>query len=254
MKILRIREKLQSIKSFYILLALGAAVGIISGIGSTCTTFNFLGNWWAMPNTKGGFTFAVVGDQQPLFIISYVITWLVGILWIILYWALKSGKSWFYNVSIANCILGIVSGFIPSAILFYEWWDTFGVNGMFFTPSWARTIGNIIILIALLLPRIKSNISKELERRSSAVGGSVGTQVSNFSYVFLSFGILLAIQPIFMPMTHPIDASVYTFTGNWLETFQYVVGLLSIVIGVLLHFVGRILHLVYSPKPAPTKI
>ncbi|MHA1978656.1 MAG: hypothetical protein ACW98I_17270 [Candidatus Hodarchaeales archaeon] len=241
-----ILEKIQSIKSLYILMALGAAVGIISGIGSTCVTFD--ARWWTLS------AFSIVEDYQMIWIICYFVTWLVGILWVVLYWALKSGKSWFYNVSIVNCILGFFSGAIPSILLFYEDWASYGESGMKFTPSWFRAIGNVIILLVLLLPKMRSNVSTHMAEKVGAVGGSIGSQVANFALVVFSFGVLLIIQPIIMPMTHPIPADVYMYTGYWLEAFQYYVGLTSIVLGIILRFVGQVLNIVYTPKSTPTKV
>ncbi len=238
-------------KSLFILMALAAAIGVISGIGSSCTTFNLLGNWWKMPNDKGGYTFAIIGTNQPAFIASYIVTWLVAIVWVALYWALREKKSWFYNVAIINSVAGIISGIIPVWILFYEWWATYGVNGMPFTPSWARVIGNLFLLIVLLLSGTRRNLEAHMAEETGTGGGSIGSQVAYFSTVALSFGVLLIIQPIIMPITHPIDASVYTFTGNWLEAFQYFIGFLSIVVGIFLRFVGQIIKSIHTPKPTP---
>jgi hypothetical protein len=227
-------------------MALAAAVGIISGIGATCVTFD--ARWWTLA------AFSIVEDYQMVWIICYFVTWFVGILWIVLYWALKSGKSWFYSVSIVNCVLGFFSGAIPSILLFYEDWASYGESGMKFTPSWFRAIGNLIILIVLLLPKMRSNISAHMAEKSGAVGGSIGSQVANFSMVVFSFGILLIIQPFIMPMTHPIDADVYMYTGYWLEVFQYYVGIISIALGIILRFVGQLLNIVYTPKTVSTKV
>ena len=232
-------------KGLTLLIALGAAVGIISGIGSTCVVFE--------PNFWKTSTFSIVGDFQLVWLVCYFVTWLVGILWVVLYWALKSGKPWFYNVSIVNCILGFFSGFIPSALLFYEWYNTFGVNGMMFTPSWFRAIGNLIILVVLLLSGTKRNLSTHMTEKKGAVGGSIGDQVANFALVVFCFGVLLIIQPFIMPITHPIDMDIYMYTGYWLEAFQYYVGLSSIVLGIVLRFVGQLLNVVYTPKPLPTE-
>ena len=66
-------------KNLYALIGLTAAIGVVSGIGATCTTFFDV--WWRMTNAKGGYTFGPVGDNQLIFVICYFVTWLVALAW-----------------------------------------------------------------------------------------------------------------------------------------------------------------------------
>lgn len=236
-------DKLQgskTIKTLYVLMGLTAVIGIISGIGSTCTTFDQ--RWWKVDS------FSVIADFQIVFLTTYFVTWLVALVWIVLYWALGAKKSWFYNVAIVNSILGFLSGIIPVAILFYENWATYGEKGMKFTPSWFRAIANIVMLIVLLLPKFRRELKNNLAEPSVSSGGGVGSQMAQFALLVFSFGILLLIQPFIMPMTHPINADVYMYIGNKFEALQIYIGLLSITLGILMRFIGKILTIIYSPR------
>ena len=234
------------LKYLYVLIGLTAAIGVVSGIGATCTTF--FSEWWQMTNSKGGYTFAIIGANQPIFILSYVVTWIVGITWGVLGWALRERKQWFYKVAVVNSIGGILSGMIPVWILFYEYFQSYGVNGMPFTPSWFRAIANAVLLIILILPRSKNNLEAHMSTKSPSVGESVGTKVANFSLVLIGFGLLMLIQPFIMPMTHQIEADVYMYIGRQFEAYIIYTGLLSVAIGVLLRFTGRVLNYYYAPK------
>jgi hypothetical protein len=233
------------LKYLYILIGLTAAIGVVSGIGSTCTTF--FEEWWRLQSADGGYSFAIIGDNQLIFIVSYVVTWLSAIIWGVLGWALRERKSWFYNVAIINSIAGFLSGIIPVWILFYEWYQSFGVNGMAFTPSWFRAIANAVLFVILILPRGKNFVRNHLAEKNPSGGGSIGTQVANFSLVLIGFGLLMLVQPLIMPMTHQFEADVYMFIGRQFETYVIYTGLISLTMGIILRFTGRVMNY-YYPK------
>ncbi|MHA2278087.1 MAG: hypothetical protein ACXAC2_20090 [Candidatus Kariarchaeaceae archaeon] len=233
------------LKYLYILIGLTAAIGVVSGIGSTCTTFFDV--WWRTASADGGYSFAIIGANQPMFIICYVVTWLSGLTWGVLGWALRERKTWFYNVAVINSIAGILSGIIPVWILFYEWWQSLGLHGMAFTPSWFRVIANVVLFIILILPRGKNLINNHLSEASPTGGGSMGTQVANFSLVLIGLGLLMLIQPLIMPMTHQFEADVYMYIGRQLETFVIYTGLISLTMGIILRFTGQVINY-YYPK------
>ena len=233
------------LKYLYILIGLTAAIGVVSGIGATCTTF--FEEWWRLQSADGGYSFAIIGANQPMFIVCYIVTWLVAITWGVLGWALREGKTWFYKVAVVNSVAGIFSGFIPVWILFYEWYLSFGLNGMAFTPSWFRTIANVVLLIILVLPRGKNYVDNHISQRSAQGGGSAGTQLANFSTVLIGFGVLMLIQPLIMPLTHQFEADVYMFIGRQFETYIIYAGFFSLVFGVVMRFTGRIINY-YYPK------
>ncbi|MHA1941099.1 MAG: hypothetical protein ACW99F_08310 [Candidatus Hodarchaeales archaeon] len=239
-------DKLQgskTIKTLYVLMGLTAVIGIISGIGSTCTTFD--DRWWRISS------FAIIEDFQMVFLATYFGTWLAALLWIVLYWALGAKKAWFYNVAIVNSLLGFFSGIIPVAILFYENWASYGESGMAFTPSWFRTIANFVMLIVLLLPKFRNEVSNHMAEKSVSGGsGGIGSQMAQFALLVFSFGVLLLIQPFIMPMTHPIDANVYMYIGNKFEALQIYLGLFSIALGLVMRFIGKLLTVFYSPRPS----
>ena len=239
------------LKYLYVLIGLTAAIGIVSGIGATCTTFDSV--WWQLGSEIDGFPFRVIGENQPMFILCYIVTWIAGISWGVLGWALRERKPWFYKVAVTTSIAGIFSGFIPVFILFNEWYMSYELHGMKFTPSWFRVIANVVMLIILILPRGKNMINTHMSEKSSSGGESIGTQVANFSLVAFGFGLVLLIQPFIMPMTHPIDADVYMYIGREFETYILYTGLISIAIGVLLRFTGRILNYYYAPKTTSVK-
>ena len=233
------------LKYLYILIGLTAAIGVVSGIGATCTTF--FEEWWLLTNSKGGYTFAIIGANQPIFILSYVVTWLVAILWVVLGWALRERKPWFYKTAVVTSIAGFLSGIIPVWILFYEYFQSYGVNGMPFTPSWFRAIANAVLFIILVLPRGRNLVNNTMAEKSSTGGGGLGTQMANFSLVMIGFGLLMLIQPLIMPMTHQIEADVYMYTGRIFETFIIHSGFISLTMGIILRFTGRVINH-YSPK------
>ncbi|MFX0150868.1 MAG: hypothetical protein ACFFAJ_08820, partial [Candidatus Hodarchaeota archaeon] len=195
-------EGSRTLKSLYILTGAAAAIGIVSGIGSTCTTFD--SRWWSLGNPEEGYPFAIIGDFQLVYILSYIVTWLVAIAWGVLFWALMTRKAWFTRTAIITSIAGFLSGFLPAGILLYEWYMTYGVNGMMFTPSWFRTLINAILLIILLIPGIRRGIIDHMQEATTSTGGSVGSQVAQFAFVLFGFGIMMIIQPFIMP-THIIE-------------------------------------------------
>jgi len=239
------------LKYLYVLIGLTAAIGIVSGIGATCTTFDSA--WWLLGNSKGGYTFGIIGTNQPMFILCYVVTWLVAISWGVLGWALRERKPWFYKVAVTTSIAGFFSGIIPVWILFYEYWQSLGVTGMPFTPSWFRAIANAALFVILLLPRVKNNLETHMAEKSSSGGESVGTQVANFSLVAFGFGLVLLIQPFIMPMTHQFEGDVYMYIGRQFEAYIFIVALIFLSIGVLLRFTGRVLNYYYAPKTTSVK-
>ncbi|MHA1946928.1 MAG: hypothetical protein ACXAC6_10390 [Candidatus Hodarchaeales archaeon] len=233
------------LKYLYILIGLTAAIGVVSGIGATCTTF--FEEWWRLTNSKGGFTFGIIGTNQPIFIVSYVVTWLVAIIWGVLGWALRERKTWFYKVAIINSVAGFFSGIIPVWILLYEYFQSYGVNGMPFTPSWGRAIANAVLFVILILPRGKNFVRNHLAEKSLSGGGSIGTQVANFSLILIGLGLLMLVQPLIMPMTHQFEADVYMYIGRQFETYIIYTGLISLMMGIILRFTGRIINY-YYPK------
>lgn len=233
----------------YILMGAGIAIGIISGIGATCTTFDVLtmggSSWWDLP------AFSVIESTQIFFILSYIVTWAVGIGWGVLFWGLKQGKSWFYPLAIITSIAGFISGFIPSWILWYEDYQSFGASGMAFTPSWFRAIGNVILLIYLLLPMVRRGINTLIAEKSASPGASVGSQVSQAAFVLFGFGIVIISYTLFMlPMTHIYwnTSDVYLWLGINFEQFLLIGGLVCIILGLVTLFAGRLIDKVYS-KP-----
>jgi uncharacterized membrane protein len=239
------------LKYLYILIGLTAAIGVVSGIGATCTTF--FSEWWRMSGSDGGYTFAIIGANQPMFILCYIVTWIVGLVWGVLGWALRERKTWFYKVAVVNSIAGILSGFIPVWILFYEWYLSLGLHGMAFTPSWFRVIANVVMLIILILPMGRNMINTHLAEKSTTGGESVGTKVANFSLVMIGFGLLMLIQPLIMPMTHQIEADVYMYIGRQFEAFIIYAGIFSVAIGVVLRLTGRVLNYYSAPKTISVK-
>ncbi len=239
------------LKYLYVLIGLTAAIGVVSGIGATCTTF--FSEWWLLTNSKGGYTFGIIGENQLAFIFAYIVTWIVGLSWGVLGWALRERKTWFYKAAVVNSLAGVLSGFIPVWILLYEYFQSYGVNGMPFTPSWGRVIANAALFIVLILPRGKNMLKTHLAETSTTGGESVGTKVANFSLVMIGFGLLMLIQPLIMPMTHQIEADVYMYIGRQFEAYVIYAGLFSVAIGVVLRFTGRVLNYYYAPKTTSVK-
>ncbi|MFX0171996.1 MAG: hypothetical protein ACFE9L_08755 [Candidatus Hodarchaeota archaeon] len=246
-------EGSRTIKSLYILTGAAAAIGIVSGIGSTCTTFD--SRWWKLGNPEDGYPFAIIGDFQLVYILSYFVTWLVAIAWGVLFWALMTRKAWFSRIAIITSIAGFLSGFFPAAILLYEWYMSYGLNGMMFTPSWFRTLINAILLIILLIPVVRKKIIEHMNETTSSTRESVGSQVAQFAFVLFGFGIMMIIQPFIMPM-HIIDGvNIASSYGDPLAsgTLQFFGGVLCILLGVTCRILGQFLNIVYSPKPMPLK-
>ncbi|MFX0210241.1 MAG: hypothetical protein ACFFDT_29950 [Candidatus Hodarchaeota archaeon] len=246
-------EGSRTIKSLYILTGAAAAIGLLSGIGSTCTTFD--SRWWKAGSPEDGYSFAIIGDFQLVYILSYIVTWLVAIAWGVLFWALMTRKGWFTRTAIITSIAGFLSGFLPAAILLYEWYMSYGLNGMLFTPSWFRTLINAILLIILLIPRIRWGITDHMKEAAGSASGSVGSQVAQFAFVLFGFGIMMIIQPFIMPM-HIIDGvNIASSYGDLLASgmLQFFGGLFCIFFGVLCGIVGQFLNMVHSPQPIPLK-
>ena len=231
--------------NFYALMGLTAAIGVVSGIGATCTTF--FEPWWELSSFKP------IKYNQLVFVLCYFVTWLVAIAWIVLGWALRARKSWFYPVALITSIAGFFSGIIPVWILFYEYWATYGEQGMPFTPSWARAIANLILFVLLVLPRTRNKLNTHMSETSSSGGEGLGSKVANASLVLIGFGLLMMIQPFIMPMTHQFEADVYMYIGRQFEAYVFYTGAISLVFGVLLQLTGRILNYFYTPITSVVK-
>ncbi|NHJ01150.1 MAG: hypothetical protein EAX86_03365 [Candidatus Heimdallarchaeota archaeon] len=228
-----------SIKILYILIGAAIAIGIVSGIGSTCTTFDPI--WWRNPS------FSIIGDLQIIFIIAYIATWFTAILWIVLIWALSGGKDWFYKIALSNSVIGILGGAIPVGILLYEYWASYGNSGMRFTPSWFRTIINLVLFIVLVIPKIRTEIQNTIKSNSSAIGGSsdLGTGLAQLAFILFGFGVVMILQPFIMPATHIIDG---VNVGYDFEALQFYCGLFSIVLGLITRISERIYSKIQSSR------
>ncbi|UCE12979.1 MAG: hypothetical protein JSV04_12405 [Candidatus Heimdallarchaeota archaeon] len=243
----------KEVKLLYILSGAAAAIGLVSGIGATCTTFD--PGWWKLINSDGGYTFGVIGENQLIYVLSYFVTWLVAIAWGVLYWALGTRKRWFYPVALITSILGFFSGFLPAFILFWEWYLSYGVNGMVFTPSWFRTIINLIIFIILILPMVRRGVNTHMEDVGVSTDESVGSQVTQFAYVLFGFGIVMMFQPFLMPM-HIIDGVNIASSYGYLlasGTLQFIGGLTCILLGLVTRIAGHVLAVDRASDSTPTK-
>ncbi len=235
----------KNIVVLYLLMGAAAAIGIVSGIGSTCVTWDPV--WWKISS------FSIVEKTQIFFIFSYIVTWIVGIVWCFLYLVLQRGKTWFYNIALINSIAGIISGFIPCWILLYDDFQSYGETGMKFTPSWFRVFANLALLIYLLIPKIRRGIKAFLEERSASPGASVGTEVSRASFVLFGFGIIIiSYTLLILPMTHTMwdSSDVYLWLGINFEQLLFIGGLLCNFLGLVTLLAGRLINVIYS-KPIP---
>ena len=125
---------------------------------------------------------------------------------------------------------------------------------MAFTPSWFRAIANAVLFVILVLPRGRNFVNNHMSEKSSTTGGGgLGTQMANFSLVMIGFGLLMLIQPLIMPMTHQIEADVYMYIGRQFETFIIYAGFISLTMGIILRFTGRVINH-YSPKTTTVSI
>ena len=124
---------------------------------------------------------------------------------------------------------------------------------MVFTPSWFRAIANAVMFFILIFPRSKNYLKALLSESSPSGGGSIGTQVANFSLVMFGFGLVMLIQPFIMPLTHQIDADVYMFIGREFENYIIYTGVISLLIGVILRITGRVFNGYFDPKTTLAK-
>lgn len=242
------------IKYLYVLTGAAAAIGIVSAIGSTCVTFD--STWWIVNPRTGTGAFAIVKDFQLVWQITYFATWLAGLAWGVLFWTLRTRKTWFYPAAIITSIVGCLSRGIPAVIMTIGFFST-PRTGIMFTPSWVAALLNLAILIVLLIPAYKQGINDFIEEESASSGESVGSQVSSFAFVLFGFGIVMIAQPFIMP-SHIIDgvnvgASVF---GDLIASgvLQFYSGLFSISLGLFVRIAGRLINVVYSSKPSPLKV
>lgn len=234
------------IKILYSLTGAAAAIGLVSAIGSTCVS---LDPFWQ----KG--PFAIAADYALVWLITYFVTWIAALAWGVLFWALRARKAWFYPLAIINSILGFLSRGIPAMIMTIGFFSK-PRTGLMFTPSWAIAILNLVILILLLLPAYKQGIKTHMEEPGTSSGESVGSQVSEFAFVLFGFGIVMILQPFIMP-THIIEGvniGVDRY-GFFLASgaLQFVSGLFCFLLGMIVRIAGRLLKVVYSPKPTLLK-
>lgn len=235
------RGKERNIVILYILIGIGAAIGIVSGIGSTCVVFD--SRWWELP------AFSIVEQTQIFFIFSYIVTWIVGIAWGVLYWALQRGKAWFYSVAVITSIAGIISGFIPCWILLLEDFQSYGETGMKFTPSWFRVIANIVLLIYLIFPSVRKGIAAFIAEKRASSSGSLGSDVSQMAFVVFGFGFVILAQPFIMPMVHPVWGDVYIFLGFDMEVLQFLIGISCFILGFIMSIAGKLINIAHSKTP-----
>jgi hypothetical protein len=233
-------------KILYALTGAAAALGIVSAIGSTCVS---LDPYWQKA------VFAIAGEFKEVWFITYFVTWFAAIAWGVLFWALRARKTWFYSAAVITSIAGTLSRGIPALLMTYGFFQK-PRTGIMFTPSWLIALLNLVILILLLLPKYKQGIKTYMEEPSASSGESVGTQVSQFAFVLFGFGIVMMVQPFIMP-THIIegvnigvDRFGYLLASG---TLQFFGGLLCFLLGIIVRIAGRLLNIVYSPKPTHLK-
>ncbi|MFW9992393.1 MAG: hypothetical protein ACFFD4_10125 [Candidatus Odinarchaeota archaeon] len=222
-----------TIAILYLLAGAAAAVGLVSAYGSLCPTLN--------PPPMG--PLSIMKDLQIIFFCTTGVTWLTSFAWLILIWALWTRKAWFYNAALITAIAGFLSGLIPAVLV--------TMNGISFSPSWMRTVGNLIIIFVLLIPIFKNGIKAHIAEKdySSTVG--IGSEISSLAFVLLGFGLLMIVQPFIMPVTHIIDG---VNVGYEFEALQFYGGLFCILAGVVMRVSGYFLNIVYSSKVTPSKV
>jgi hypothetical protein len=210
-----------------------AAVGLVSAYGSLCPTLN--------PPPMG--PLSIMKDLQLVFIFTTAVTWIVSFAWMFLIWALWARKSWFFKIALITAIAGFLSGFIPAALVM--------LNGLSFSPSLMRAIGNFIIIIVLLVPSIKKGIEAHITETNTSFKGSTESDIASLAYVLLGFGLLMFVQPFIMPITHVIDG---VNVGYEFELLQYYGGIFFILLAMFLRIVVQFLNTVYSKKQIPMKV
>ncbi len=238
----------RTIKILYALSGAAAALGIVSAIGSTCVS---LDPFWQ----KG--PFAIAGEYQLVWVITYFMTWLAGLAWGVLFWGLKTRKSWFYPAALVTSVIGFIGRGVPAILMTYGFLFFKPRKGLMFTPSWAFAILSLAILVVLLLPKYKQGINDYMKDVSASSGGSVGSQVSSFAYVLFGFGIVMILQPFIMP-THIIEG-VNIGTDRFGELLasgllQLGSGIFCILLGIITRIAGQVLSIVSTPKPTPLKV
>ena len=212
------------------LLAAAAGIGIISAIGSSCPTLN--------PPTTGAL--AIIKDVQIVFYITTALTYVVSFLSGFLIWAFWAKKSWSYNVTLISSILGTISGLVPAVIVMS--------NGMKFSPSLMRTIINLIILIMIVIPTVKSDINTFLTEGGNKSSDNIGKQISHMSFVLFGFAFTILIAQILLPATHIIGGVNY-----WdFEEIQ-LISALSCLIGGFSMLTGGFLFNIIRPPAHPTR-
>lgn len=234
------------VKWLYILTGAAAAIGVVSAIGSTCVS---LDPFWQKA------VFAIAGEFSEVWLITYFVTWLSALAWGVLFWALMTRKAWFYPVALINSIAGALSRGIPALLMTYGFFQT-PRTGIMFTPSWIIAILNVIILIILLIPAVKQGIGGYMEEVGTSSEGSVGKEVAQFAYVLFGIGIVMMVQPFIMP-THIVDGVNIASSWGYLlasGALQFYSGLFSILLGIFMQIVGRLIDVVYSSKPTPLKV
>jgi hypothetical protein len=186
------------------LFAAAAGISLVSAYGAACVAWD--PTYWGRaipppPAPPMTIMFEYLIVYGPLFQVMNVITWITSFLLAFLIFAIIIKFKFAWEISLVTSILGFIAGVVPAVIA-----DTNGGTEAFEmgSPHWAKTIVNLIVMIVLFVPWVRSSI-KSYAASESTIARTVGRQLVVISMIFFWLSIISFTGTHFMAEAHVVS-------------------------------------------------
>ncbi|MHA1746579.1 MAG: hypothetical protein ACTSWW_11300 [Promethearchaeota archaeon] len=173
-----------------------AAFQLMSAYGAVCIA-------WDPGYARPPFTmlFAYAFDNLLLFRISNIITWLGTLVWGYVIFAMLTQKKGAYLIALITSAVSFVFGLIPAIIA-----DTknFTVPFSVGSPHWGRTFANLMVLILLLIPPVRTSL-QNFTAAENRWTGKVAQQLMVMSLFVFWLSLVSFLGTTFMAGAHVVD-------------------------------------------------
>ena len=179
------------------LFAASAGISLVSAYGAACLAWQPA----LLENPPYSIAFGYVATYQTLFQAMNLITWITSFLIASLIFLILVKFKFAWELAVISAILGFIAGIIPAMIA-----DTKGFTQDFAmgSPHWAKTIVNLILMIVVLIPWVRSSL-KSYAASESSLTGNIGKQLAIISTIFFWLSIFSFTATGFMADAHIID-------------------------------------------------
>jgi len=180
------------------LFAITAALQLMSAYGAVCIAWNPA---YARPPYTMIFPYAF--ENQLLFRISNIVTWMGAIFWGYVIYATLTQKKGAYLMALITSFISFVMGLIPALIADISKVDeetTFSIG----SAHWARTFANFLVVLVLVIPHVRKSVVK-FSSTENRFTGNVAQQIMLMSMFFFWLSLMSFLGTNFMASAHVVQ-------------------------------------------------